>query len=458
MAEKQLQRGLTNRHIQLIALGGAVGTGLFLGVASSVVMAGPSVLLGYAIAGFVAFLVMRQLSEMIVEEPVAGSFSYFAYRYWGPFAGFFSGWNTWMLYILVGMAELAAIGKYVQFWFPDIPLWVTSAVFFVIVNLINLSNVRFYGEAEFWFAIIKIAAIIAMIIFGAYLLLSGHAGPQAGIDNLWKNGGFFPHGGEGLMMSMAVIMFSFGGLEMLGLTAAEAKDPEKTIPKATNQVIYRILIFYIGALTILLSLYPWQQINEQSSPFVMIFASLPNQIEFSLFGHQFHLNNLISNVLNVVVLTAALSVYNSCVYCCGRMLYGLGKQGNAPKFVTKLKNNASPTNAVLVSSAITAICIIVNYVVPQKAFSVLMMLVVSALMTNWLTITYTHLKFRKIKVAEGATIKFKAFWYPVSNYFCLVFFVGIIGIMWLNKMYISVLLIPVWILVLAAAYKVYKHK
>ena len=189
-----LKRGLSNRHIQLIALGGAVGTGLFLGIAQTIQLAGPSVILGYAIAGVIAFLIMRQLGEMVVEEPVAGSFSHFANRYWGPFAGFVSGWNYWVLYVLVSMAELTAVGIYVQYWWPGVPTWVSALVFFVLINVINLLHVKLFGEMEFWFSIIKVGAIVAMIGFGAYLLASGNGGPQASVTNLWQLGGFFPHG------------------------------------------------------------------------------------------------------------------------------------------------------------------------------------------------------------------------------------------------------------------------
>lgn len=227
----QLKRGLKNRHIQLIALGGAVGTGLFLGSAQTINMAGPAVILGYGIGGIIAFLIMRQLGEMITEEPVAGTFSHFSYKYWGPFAGFLSGWNYWMLFVLVSMAELTAVGLYVQYWWPDIPTWVSAAFFFVLINLINLTTVKVYGEMEFWFAIIKVAAIIGMIAFGSYLLISGGGGPEAGLSNLWSQGGFMPFGFEGLVMATAIIMFSFGGLELIGITAAEADNPENRFLK-----------------------------------------------------------------------------------------------------------------------------------------------------------------------------------------------------------------------------------
>ncbi|ATA20696.1 aromatic amino acid:proton symporter (AAT family) [Gibbsiella quercinecans] len=435
----QLKRGLKNRHIQLIALGGAIGTGLFLGIAQTIKMAGPSVILGYAIGGFIAFLIMRQLGEMVVEEPVAGSFSHFAYKYWGNFAGFASGWNYWVLYVLVAMAELTAVGIYVQYWWPGIPTWVSAAVFFLLINAINLANVKVYGEMEFWFAIIKVVAIIGMIVFGAYLLFSGMGGPEATVTNLWAQGGFFPNGILGLVMAMAVIMFSFGGLELVGITAAEADNPEKSIPQATNQVIYRILIFYIGSLTILLSLYPWGKVVEGGSPFVLIFHALNSDV--------------VATVLNIVVLTAALSVYNSCVYCNSRMLYGLAKQGNGPKSLLTVDGRGVPVVAIGLSALATAFCVLINYLIPGRAFELLMALVVSALVINWAMISLAHLKFRAAKRREGIEPKFKAFWYPLSNYLCLLFLAGILVIMYLTPgIRISVLLIPVWIAVLALGY------
>ena len=453
-----LKRGLQNRHIQLIALGGAIGTGLFLGIGPAAVVAGPSVILGYGIAGLIAFFIMRQLGEMVVEEPVSGSFSHFAYKYWSNFAGFASGWNYWVLYVLVSMSELTAIGIYVNFWWPEIPLWASSLFFFVTINVVNLASVRIFGEAEFWFSIIKVAAIIAMIIFGSYLLLSGSGGETATIKNLWNNGGFFPKGVlekdaagnyQGLLAAMAVIMFAFGGLELVGITAAEAENPDKNIPKATNQIIYRILIFYVGALIILFSLSPWAQITEGSSPFVIVFESLRG-FEFTLFGKTFYFTSIIANVLNVIVLTAALSVYNSGVYSNSRMLYGLAEQGNAPKFLGKLSKNKVPVNAILMSAIFVAFTIVINKIIPEKALGILMSLVVSSLIINWVMISYTHLKFRKAH--KDHTTKFPSFLYPVSNYICLIFLIGVLIIMWLTGLKISVELIPIWLVFLWLCY------
>jgi aromatic amino acid transport protein AroP len=435
-AHHELKRGLKSRHIQLIALGGAIGTGLFLGIAQTIQMAGPSVLLGYAIGGILAFLIMRQLAEMVVDEPVAGSFSYFANKYGGHLAGFVSGWNYWVLYILVSMAELSAVGIYVQYWWPAIPTWVSALVFFAVINAFSLLNVKAFGELEFWFAVIKVVAVSGMILFGGYLLASGAAGPEAGVANLWRHGGFFPNGVSGLVMSLAVIMFSFGGLELIGITAAEAEDPARTIPRATNQALYRILIFYIGALAVLLSLYPWQKVALGGSPFVLIFHALNS--------------DLVATILNVVVLTAALSVYNSGVYANTRMLYGLAKQGHAPRALLKVNRRGVPLAALGVSAAATGLAVSINYFMPAKAFGMLMGLAVSALVINWAMISWSHLRFRAHKQQAG---QFPSPAYPIANYLCLAFVAGILVIMYLTPdLRLSVYMVPAWLAVLGVGY------
>ncbi|MBF7144639.1 amino acid permease [Pseudomonas sp. LY10J] len=442
------QRGLKNRHIQLIALGGAIGTGLFLGSAGVLKSAGPSMILGYALCGFIAFLIMRQLGEMIVEEPVAGSFSHFAHRYWGGFAGFLSGWNCWLLYTLVGMSELTAVGKYIQYWWPEIPTWVSAAGFFALVTIVNLTNVRVFGEAEFCFAIIKVVAVVGMIGLGTWLLVSGHGGPQASVTNLWAHGGFFPNGLHGLVMALALIMFSFGGLEMLGFTAAEADKPREVIPKAINQVIWRILIFYVGALVVLLSLIPWDSLlatlgaggdGYSASPFVQVFALLGSDTA--------------AHVLNFVVLTAAVSVYNSGAYCNGRMLVGMAEQGDAPAALARLDRRGVPVVAVLASAVVTAITVLLNYLMPHDALEVLMALVVATLVINWAMISWSHLRFRQHLNRIGQAPLFKAVWYPTGNYLCLAFVVLILGVMWAMGMHVPVLMIPVWVALSLVLYR-----
>ncbi|WQG56891.1 amino acid permease [Pseudomonas sp. RTB3] len=444
----ELKRGLKNRHIQLIALGGAIGTGLFLGSAGVLKSAGPSMILGYAICGFIAFMIMRQLGEMIVEEPVAGSFSHFAHKYWGGFAGFLSGWNCWVLYILVGMSELTAVGKYVHYWWPEIPTWASAAVFFVMINAVNLANVKVFGEAEFWFAIIKVVAIVGMIALGSYLLVSGNGGPQAAVSNLWEHGGFFPNGVKGLVMALAIIMFSFGGLEMLGFTAAEADQPKTVIPKAINQVIYRILIFYIGALVVLLSLTPWDSLLASLNASGDAYSGSPFVQVFSMLG-----SNTAAHILNFVVLTAALSVYNSGTYCNSRMMLGMAEQGDAPKALAQVDKRGVPVRAIAVSALVTFVAVVLNYLVPQNALELLMSLVVATLVINWAMISYSHLKFRQHMISTHQTPLFKALWYPYGNYLCLAFVVFILGIMLLIPgIQVSVYAIPVWVAFMGLCY------
>ena len=301
-------------------------------------------------------------------------------------------------------------------------------------------NVRLYGEAEFWFALIKVLAIIGMIGFGLWMLFGGHGGSKAGIDNLWKHGGFFATGWHGLIVSLAVIMFSFGGLELIGITAAEAQNPEKSIPKAVNQVVYRILLFYIGSLVVLLALYPWVEIKSDSSPFVMIFHNLDS--------------NVVASALNFVILVASLSVYNSGVYSNSRMLFGLSVQGNAPKFLARVSKRGVPVNSLLLSGVITSLVVLLNYLLPQKALGLLMALVVATLLLNWIMICLAHLKFRAAQRRKGRESKFKALLSPAGNYICIAFLGLILVLMCtIDGMRLSAILLPVWILFLFVAFK-----
>ena len=438
----QLQRGLKNRHIQLIAMGGAIGTGLFLGSAQVIQSAGPSIILGYAIGGLIAFLIMRQLGEMIVHEPVAGSFSHFANRYWGKFPGFLAGWNYWILYILVAMTELTAVAKYINYWWPHIPAWASVLTFFIIITLVNLGNVKLYGESEFWLSIIKVTAVVAMIVFGLFLLFTAGEDSTASFSNLWAHGGFFPNGFEGLFFMLAFLMFAFGGIELIGMAAAEAENPEKTIPKAINQVVFRILIFYVGSLTILLSLVPWNQLDLgglDKSPFVMIFSQLGI--------------NWAAHLLNFIILTAALSVYNSGMYANSRMLFGLAKQGNAPKIFEKTNKAGVPIPAVLFSALLIFGCVLLNYFVPEDALGHLIYIVVGALVLNWAMITLTHLKFKQAMKKTGEITKFPALWTPLGNFIVLAFIAVVLFIMWTQGFKESVIMIPVWIVIMMILYK-----
>ncbi|MHC5224922.1 amino acid permease [Ignatzschineria sp. LJL83] len=445
----KLQRGLKNRHIQMIALGGAIGTGLFYGSAESIKLVGPAILLSYLLGGFVIYLIMTMMGEMSTHEPVAGAFSYFSYKYWGEFPGFLAGWNYWFLYILVSMAELSVIGIYIQVWFPEIPMWVSSLTVLILITIINLFSIKIYGEFEFWFALVKVLAIILLILLGIYLIIAGVDG--ASISNLWNYGGFFPFGLKEFLLSLIIVMFSFGGTELIGITAGEADNPKKSIPKAIKQVIWRILLFYVLSIAVLMILHPWDQIGTDGSPFVIIFKEMGFGVVNTPLGEI----NIPATFFNVVVLSAAISVYNSGIYSNGRMLFGLAEQGNAPKFFMKLNRNSAPFIAILFSSLCTLVAVVINFVVPEGAFMRIMSLAVAAATITWGLIVIVQYRFRKQVDVKALT--FKVPFYPYSNYFALAFLVLLLVMMTQsgNMMY-AVIVMPIWIVVLYIGFLIKK--
>lgn len=446
--KNHLQRKLTNRHLQMIALGGAIGTGLFYGSASTIAITGPAIILSYLVGGIIMFLIMRMLGEICVEHPISGSFSTYAEKFWGEFPAYVSGWSYLTAWILTSMAELTAIGIYINFWFPDIPQWVTALVCLVAVTIANLINVRMYGELETLMSSIKVLAVISMIVFGLYLLFTtpSYGAFPDNFSNIWTNGGFIPHGWYGVACSMAVVLFSFAGVEFIGMTAAEVQEPEKHIPTAINQVLVRVMIFYIGTMIVLLALFPWDKIGANGSPFVEIFANIGIKAA--------------AHILNFVVLIAAISVYNSGMYANGRMLYSLARNGKAPKGLRYLSKTGIPTRGILFSSGMTLLAVLLNFIMPEKVFNYLMALGVVVFIVCWTTIVMTHLKFRQQHIKQGtvATIKFKSILYPYSNYLCLAFFIIVIAVMFtMESMRPAVYLLPIWLIIMTITYKI-SHK
>ncbi len=442
---QEVKRGLKNRHIQMIALGGAIGTGLFYGSAGVVKIAGPAITLSYLIGGAIIFFIMRALGEMAVDQPVSGSFSQYAYQYWGELPGFIAGWNYWFNYVVVGMAELSVVGAYINYWLPDVPTWISALVCLVIITSINLVNVKFYGEFEFWFALIKVLAIVGMIVFGLGMILFGigNGGTPIGIANLWSHGGFLPNGLEGIVMSLVLVMFSFGGVELVGITAGEAENPKKTIPQAINQVVWRILLFYIGAMGVILAIFPWTEMASTGSPFVQIFTHVGISSA--------------ANLLNFVVLTAALSAYNSALYSNGRILYGLAAQGNAPKFFGKVNASGTPVNAILVSTAFTLLVVLISYLNPEKVFMYLMALATISIIINWAIILIVQLKSRQQKALAKQPVLFKMPLYPLSTYLSLAFLVAVVCIMAvMPDMVFSLYIAPLWLFCLYLGHKAKK--
>ncbi len=447
MEEKHLQRNLKSRHIQMIALGCAIGTGLFYGASDTIATVGPAAILAYAIGGLFIYFVVRALGEMAVYHPVSGSFSEYAYRYWGEFPGFFAGWNYWFLYIGVSMAELSVIGFYVQYWLPDLPTWIPTLILFVIITLANLMNVRLFGELEFWGSLIKVTALGLMIIFGLAILIFG-IGPEgspASFTNLWAHGGFLPHGLWGLLASLVVVTFSFGGTELIGITAGEAEHPETTIPHAVNMTISRILIFYVGAIFVLVCLYPWNLVGSKGSPFVEIFDALGIPAA--------------PDILNVVVIIAVFSAYNSCLYSNARMLHGLALHGDAPKCLAHLSGNGIPRRAVLFSSFFVSAVIGICYFLPEAAFTYIMSVVTVAVITSWILILLTHIHFRRYLGKESERLTFKMIGYPVIDILSIAYFLLIIVTMALLPGFRhAVFLAPVWFAIIAIGYRLSRRK
>lgn len=412
-----LKRGLQDRHVQMIALGGVIGTGLFYGSAEAIQLAGPSTILAYFCGGIIIYFIMRMLGEMSAEEPTSGAFSFFAYKYWGSFAGFITGWNYWFLYILVSMAELTVIGLYLDHWIV-IDHWKSSLIVLLLVTAVNLIDVRLFGEFEFCLSLIKVAAIVGMIIFGIFLIVTGINGSQASVSNLWIHDGFFPYGVTGVVFATAILMFSFGGTELISITAGEASNPQQAIPTAIRKIMWRLVIFYIGSISVIMMISPWNMIGRNGSPFVTIFET----IGIPAAGH----------ILNFVVIMAAISVYNSGIYSNGRMLYNLAIQNNAPQVFSKLNSARIPYVSVLFSSVCSASIIVINVLIPDHSFMRIMSVTTAAATITWAIIVMVHLKFRKAHKDKEGSFIYAFGLYPYANYICLFFLALLFFIMFIS--------------------------
>jgi len=438
----ELQRGLEERHITLMSLGAAIGVGLFLGSASAIKLAGPGILLGYAFSGMIMFFIMRALGEMAIQKPVAGSFSKYARDYLGPLAGYITGWNYWFLWIVTGMAEITAVGIYMEYWFPETPRWIWALAALIIMASVNFLAVKAYGELEFWFALIKIVTILAMIVSGAGMIIwgIGNGGIATGIQNLWANGGFFPNGIKGVLLSLQMVMFAYLGIEMIGVTAGEVKNPEKSLARAIDSVFWRILIFYVGALFVIMSIYPWDEIGSKGSPFVLTFEQLGIPAA--------------AGIINFVVLTAALSSCNSGIFSTGRMLFNLANHDEAPKKFSKLTKNGVPGFAILASAAALLIGVVLNYIVPAKVFAWVTSIATFGAIWTWAIILLSQIRYRKsLKENEVEKLKYKLPLFPFTSYVSLAFLAFVIVLMAFSPdTRVALFIGPLWLGLLTAFY------
>ena len=440
----ELQRGLTNRHVQMIALGGAIGTGLFLGSGESIHFAGPSIILGYLITGLICFWMMRAIGEMMMTNVHYHSFVDLIHKYWGHRAGFVIGWAYWASWIAIAMAELTAIGVYIKLWLPGLPQWVPGLITIAILLCINLITVKAFGEVEFWFALIKIVAIIALILIGIGLMIFRYH-TSAGVAtpaNLVSHGGFFPTGWSGVLKSLPMVVFAFAGVEMVGMTAAETQDPEEVIPRAINNIPVRILIFYIGSLAVIMSIFPWNLLNANSSPFVMVFKDI------GISGA--------ADIINFVVITAAASSCNSALYTTGRMLAELTYKSPNPKvrIISHISRFQVPTFAIVISALLITLSAALNYLVPGSVFTLISSVATTSFLFIWGAIVITHLKFRKKYPKESP---FKMPFAPVSDYIVLIFFAVVAVTMTMREStLISLIVTLVWMAILLFASR--RHK
>ncbi|EOS8054050.1 amino acid permease [Enterococcus hirae] len=444
--QQELQRGLKNRHVQLISIGGAIGTGLFLGAGKTIQLAGPSILLAYLITGCVCFFIMRALGELLLSNTNNHSFLDFVAEYLGKKVAFVTGWTYWFCWVAIAMADLTAIGMYVRYWVPGVPQWLPELIALILLLGLNMVAVSLFGELEFWFALIKVVSIIAFIIVGIYMILTHYktsAGP-ASITNLWSHGGFFPTGTKGFILSFQMVTFAFTGIELVGLVAGETKKPEKVLPEAINNIPIRIILFYLGSLFVIMSIYPWNSLDANNSPFVEVFSEIGITIAASL--------------INLVVLSAAASACNSAIYSTGRMLRSLSQEGSAPKKFHQLTSHRVPGNALVFSTIVIFISVILNYVMPSEVFTLVSSIATTCFLFIWGILVYTHLKYRKSMLGKKEHT-FKMPFYPYSNFLVFAYMIFICLVLFLGKdTRIALLLTPVWFIGLLIIYRMKYEK
>ncbi|MGO3111458.1 MAG: amino acid permease [Latilactobacillus curvatus] len=441
-----MKRNLTARQMQMIALGGTIGVGLFMGANTTIEWTGPSVLIAYGIAGLLLYLIMRALGEMLYVDPDTGSFAKFATEYMHPIFGYLTAWSNVFQFVVVGMSEMIAIGGYLEFWWPNLPGWVPGLVAITFLCAANLISVSMFGELEFWFALIKVVTIILMIVAGLGLIVFGignHMHP-VGISNLWTHG-FFTGGFKGFIFALAIVLASYQGIELIGITAGEAENPQSTLVKAIQSTVARILIFYIGAIFVILSIYPWNELSQVGSPFVQTFAKIGITAAAS--------------IINFVVITAALSGANSGIYSASRMTFTLANNGQLPKRFLKLNRHGVPFYAVGAISLGILIGVILNAILPlvyPKAGNVFVLVYSSSVlpgMVPWFVILISQIAFRKQHADKMAQHPFKMPWSPYSNYITLAMLAITLIFMFINpETRISIIVGLIFLMIMVVIY------
>ncbi|MCI2254912.1 amino acid permease [Domibacillus sp. PGB-M46] len=403
MKEQQLTNQLKTRHISMISIGGIIGAGLFVGSGSVINATGPGAIVSYAVAGLLVIFLMRMLGEMATANPDSGSFSTYARQAIGPWAGYTVGWLYWFFWLIVIAIEATAGGAIMNQWVPAVPIWVWSLILTFLLTLTNIFSVKSFGEFEYWFAMIKVAAIVVFMLVGLAILFQWIPGTNSpGLSNLTGNGGFMPNGFSSVFVGVVTVIFSYFGAEIAAIAASESKDPVKSTTMAINSVVWRILIFYVGSVSILVMLLPWNSAELLTSPYVTMLkmAGIPG-------GAQ---------IMNAVVLVAVLSCLNSALYTNSRMLYSLAKKGDAPKMLLKLNKHGVPARSVWLSTVLAYVCAVFSFVSPDKLFLFLVNASGAIALLVYLAIAVSHLRLRKKAEHEHIQLEMKMWLFPYITY------------------------------------------
>ena len=447
--ENGMVRGLQNRHVQLIAIAGTIGTGLFLGAGRSLSLTGPSIILVYMLTGAFMYLMMRAIGEMLYMDPDQHTFINFITKYIGKGWGYFSGWSYWVSLVFLGMAEITAVSNYVQLWFPNWPAWQIQIIFLALLSCVNLIAVKVFGEVEFWFGMIKIVTILALIATGIFMVTTNFETPagHASLSNITNGFQMFPNGWVKFVMAFQMVFFAYQAIEFVGITTSETANPRQVLPKAIKEIPIRIVIFYVGALLAIMAIFPWQQLPVNKSPFVTVFQMVG--IKWA------------AGLINFVVLTAAASSLNSTLYSTGRHLYQIAKETPNSKVMNRLRLNSLsrmgiPSRAIIFSAIVVAVSAFIN-ILPgvSDAFALITASSSGVYIAIYILTMLAHLKYRKSKEFMPDGFVMPA--YKVLNPLTIVFFLFVFVCLFLQEStYIGAIGATIWI-ILFGIYSNWKH-
>lgn len=448
--EAGYHKGLKTRHINMVAIGGAIGTGLFMGAGGRLAAIGPSLILAYAICGFFAFLILRALGELVLHRPSSGSFVSYAREFYGEKLAFASGWLYFLNWSVTSIVDVTAIALYVKFWsqywepLQSVPQWTIALVALVIVLSMNLVSVKLFGEMEFWFVLIKVSALVTFLIVGSGFLIFGGTtvAGATGFSVISDYGGFFPSGVLSMVIAVTGVLFAYSGVELVGTAAGETENPEKVMPRAINTVVIRIAVFYVGSVLLLSLLLPYTSYKDGESPFVTFFSSIGSPETGAIAG----------SIMNLVVLVAALSSLNAGLYSTGRILRSMSVNGSAPRFTAVMSKNGVPYGGILLTAVITVVGVGINALWPSRAFEIALEVASIGIIGGWMTIVLCHIKF--VSWAKKGIVtrpSFRLFAAPFTSYLTLAFLVTVLiamGFSETGKWVLASLLILIPLLIL----------